>query len=81
MTGAPWLRLTLLDVRVLRASDAYRERTAERVARMAGCSEEEEEARRSLKRLRGKMMIEPDGRRPTGWLRTRRGDLALEHAP
>jgi len=46
---------------------------------MAGCSEEE--ARRSLKRLRGKMMIEPDGRRPSGWLRTRRGDLALEHAP
>jgi hypothetical protein len=79
MTGAAWLQLTLLDVRVLRATDAYRERTAERVARMAGCSEEE--ARRSLKRLRGKMMIEPDGRRPTGWLRTRRGDLALEHAP
>ena len=78
MTGAAWLQLTLLDVRVLRATDAYRERTAERVARMAGCSEEE--ARRSLKRLRGKMMIEPDGRRPTGWLRTRRGDLALEHA-
>ena len=79
MTGAPWLQLTLLDARVLRATDAYRERTAERVARMAGCSEEE--ARRSLRRLRGKMMIEPDGRRPTGWLRTRRGDLALEHAP
>ena len=79
MTGAPWLQLTLLDARVLRATDAYRERTAERVARMAGCSEEE--ARRSLKRLRGKLMIEPDGRRPTGWLRTRRGDLALEHAP
>jgi hypothetical protein len=79
MTGAPWLRLTLLDARVLRATDAYGERTAERVARMAGCSEEE--ARRSLKRLRGKMMVEPDGRRPSGWLRTRRGDLALEHAP
>lgn len=79
MTGAAWLQLTLLDVRVLRATDAYRERTAERVARMTGCSEEE--ARRSLKRLRGRMMIEPDGRRPTGWLRTRRGDLALEHAP
>ena len=79
MTGAPWLQLAPLDARVLRATDAYRERTAERVARMAGCSEEE--ARRSLKRLRGKLMIEPDGRRPSGWLRTRRGDLALEHAP
>jgi hypothetical protein len=79
MTGAAWLQLSLLDVRVLRATDAYRERTAERVARMAGCSQEE--ARRSLRRLRGKMMIEPDGCRPTGWLRTRRGDLALEHAP
>ena len=79
MTGAAWLQLSLLDARVLRATDAYRERTAERVARVAGCSQEE--ARRSLKRLRGKMMIEPDGRRPTGWLRTRRGDLALEHAP
>ena len=79
MTGGSWLQLTLLDVRVLRATDAYRERTAERVACMAGCSQEE--ARRSLKRLRGKMMIEPDGRRPTGWLRTRHGDLALEHAP
>jgi hypothetical protein len=79
MTGAPWLQLTPLDARVLRATDAYRERTAERVARMAGCSQEE--TRRSLKRLRGKLMIEPDGRRPTGWLRTLRGDLALEHAP
>jgi hypothetical protein len=79
VTGAAWLQLTLLDVRVLRATDAYRERTAERVAWMAGCSEEE--ARRSLKRLRGKLMIEPDGRCPSGWLRTRRGDLALEHAP
>jgi hypothetical protein len=79
MTGAPWLQLRSLDARVLRATDAYRERTADRVARMAGCSVEE--ARRSLKRLRGKLMIEPDGRRPAGWLRTRRGDLALEHAP
>jgi hypothetical protein len=79
MTGAAWLQLAPLDARVLRATDAYRERTAERVARMAGCSEEE--VRRSLKRLRGKLMIEPDGRRPSGWLRTRRGDLALEHAP
>ena len=79
MTDAPWLQLTVLDARALRATDAYRERSAERVARMAGCSQEE--ARRSLKRLRGTMMIEPDGRCPTGWLRTRRGDLALEHAP
>ena len=79
MTDAPWLQLTVLDARALRATDAYRERSAECVARMAGCSQEE--ARRSLKRLRGKLMIEPDGRCLTGWLRTRRGDLALEHAP
>ena len=78
MTGASWLQLAPLDAgaaRHRRVSRAEREC----VARMAGCSQEE--ARRSLKRLRGKLMIEPDGRCLTGWLRTRRGDLALEHAP
>jgi hypothetical protein len=79
MTGAVWLKLTPLEARVLRATDAYYERTVERVARIADCSEEE--ARGALRRLRGKMMVEPDGCRPTGWLCTRHGDLALEHAP
>jgi hypothetical protein len=31
MTGARWLGLAPLDARVLRATDAYRERTAEHV--------------------------------------------------
>jgi hypothetical protein len=76
-----WLSLTLgpLDARVLRATDPFRERTAERVARLADCSEDL--AGSSLRRLRGRMLVEPDGCRPTGWLRTRVGDVALEHQP
>ena len=79
MSGACWLALSPLDARVLRATDAFDVRRVERVARLAGCSEEL--ARSSLRRLRGRMMVEVDGSRPTGWLRTRHGDLALEHAP
>jgi hypothetical protein len=33
------------------------------------------------RRLRGAMLVEVDGCRLTGWLRTHRGDVALEHAP
>ncbi len=73
------LRLSALDARVLRATDPLRVRRAERIARLACCSEEL--AGSSLRRLRGRMLVEVDGRRPTGWLRTRDGDLALEHAP
>jgi hypothetical protein len=50
-----------------------------RVAKVAGCGEDV--AASSLKRLRRRLLIEPDGRRPTGWLRTRRGDVFLEHQP
>lgn len=73
------LILSGVDARVLRATDPMRERTVERVARLAGCSEEL--ARSSLRRLRGRMLVEPDGCRPSGWLRTRDGDVALEHQP
>jgi hypothetical protein len=75
----PRLRLSPLDARILRATDPMRERTAQRVATTADCSEDI--AHGCLRRLRGRMLIEPDGRRPTGWLRTRDGDLALEHQP
>jgi hypothetical protein len=71
--------LSELDARVLRTIDPRYERTVGRVARVAGCSEDV--ARGCVRRLRGWMLIEPDGCRPTGWLRTRRGDVVLEHQP
>lgn len=79
MNSAVSLRLSPLDVRVLRATDPFRERTAARVARAVGCSEDV--AASCLRRLRGRMLVEPDGCRPTGWLRTHDGDVALEHQP
>jgi hypothetical protein len=66
-----------LDARVLRATDAFSVRTAERVARQVGCSEDV--AQSCLRRLHGRMLVEVDGWRPSGWLRTRHGDVALEH--
>jgi hypothetical protein len=78
MNGAVSLRLSALDARVLRATDPLRERTAARVAGIVGC--EEDVAASCLRRLRGRLLIEPDGCRPIGWLRTRAGDVALEHA-
>lgn len=79
MTGPVWMALGSLDARVLRATDPMRVRTAERVARQVGCSEDV--ASSCLRRLRGRMLVEVDGCRPTGWLRTRDGDVALEHQP
>lgn len=79
MSGAVSLTLSALDARVLRATDPFRERTAERVARIVGCSEDV--AASCLRRLRGRMLVEVDGCRPTGWLRTDRGDVVLEHQP
>ncbi len=79
MSGSSWLVLGPLDARVLRATDPLRERGVERVARLAGCSEDL--ARSSLRRLRGRMLVEVDGSRPSRWLRTRHGDVALEHHP
>ena len=78
MSGVASLMLSALDARVLRATDPLRERTAERVAGIAGCCEDV--AASCLRRLRGRMLVEVDGRRPTGWLRTHRGDVALEYA-
>ena len=75
MSGPCWLMLSALDARVLRATDPVCVRRVERVARLAGCSEDV--ARSCLRRL----LVEDDGSRPTGWLRTRHGDVALEHAP
>jgi len=71
--------LSPLDVRVLRAVEPTRERTAARVAQLVGCAEDV--AASALRRLRKRMLVEPDGCRPTGWLRTHRGDLFLEHQP
>lgn len=77
MTGPSRLALSPLDARVLRATEPLRERTPERVARLAGCSEEL--ALSSLRRLRRRMLVEDDGCCPARWLRTYDGDLALEH--
>lgn len=71
--------LSAVDARVLRATDPLRERSVGRVAELAGCSEDV--ASSCLRRLRGRMLVEVDGCRPSGWLRTRKGDLALEHQP
>jgi hypothetical protein len=77
MNGAVSLTLCTLEVRVLRATDPLRERTVARVAGLVGC--EEDVAASCLRRLRGRMLVEVDGCRPTGWLRTHRGDVVLEH--
>jgi hypothetical protein len=79
MNAAVSLALSALDVRVLRATDPLRERTAARVAGIVGCSEDVVSS--CLRRLRGAMLVEIDGCRPPGWLRTRDGDVALEHQP
>lgn len=79
MNGAVSLTLSALDARVLRATDPRCERTPERVAQLAGCCEDV--AASALRRLRAHMLVEVDGRRPSGWLRTHRGDVALEHRP
>lgn len=72
-------RLSPLDARVLRAVDASYIRSVAGVAKLAGCAEDV--AASSLRRLRVRMLVEDDGCRPTGWLRTDRGDLMLEHQP
>jgi hypothetical protein len=79
MSGVLSLTLSALDARVLSATDPFRERSVVRFAELAGCSEDV--ARSCLRRLRGAMLVEPDGCRPTGSLRTRHGDVALEHQP
>jgi hypothetical protein len=77
MNGAVSLRLSALDVRVLRATDARYERSPEKVGELAGCAADV--ALSSLRRLRGVDLVEDDGCRPQRWLRTYRGEVALEH--
>ena len=79
MRGMAWLRLSALDARVLRAVDARYERSPERVGELAGCAPDV--ALSTLRRLRVASLVEDDGERPQRWLRTHRGDVALEHAP
>jgi hypothetical protein len=74
-----WLVLSALDARVLRATDARYERSPEKIGELAGCAAEV--ALSTLRRLRVRALVEDDGERPQRWLRARRGDVALEHAP
>jgi len=79
MNGAVSLTLSGLDARVLRATDARYERSPERVGELAGCATDV--ALSALRRLRVRDLVEDDGCRPQRWLRTHRGDVALEHQP
>jgi hypothetical protein len=79
MSGAVSLSLSALDARVLRATDARCERSPEMVGELAGCAADV--ALSTLRRLRCCCLVEDDGERPQRWLRTYRGDVALEHQP
>ena len=79
MTGGSWPVLSGLDARVLRATDARYERSPERIGELAGCAADV--ALSALRRLRVRALVEDDGEGPPRWLRTHRGDVALEHAP
>jgi len=77
MSRTSWPELSALEARVLRATDARYERSPERVGELAGCAADV--ALSTLRRLRVACLVEDDAR-PQRWLRTHRGDLALEHA-
>ena len=62
MTGAAWLTLSALDARVLRATDAWYERSPEKVGGLAGCAPDV--ALSTLRRLRVRGLVEVDGERP-----------------
>jgi hypothetical protein len=79
MNGAVSLALSALDARVLRATDARYERSPEKIGELVGCAADV--ALSALRRLRGACLVEDDGCRPQRWLRTHRGDVALEHQP
>lgn len=79
MNGAVSSRLSSLDALVLRATDARYERSPEKIGELAGCAADV--ALSALRRLRGAYLVEDDGERPQRWLRTHRGDVALEHQP
>jgi hypothetical protein len=71
--------LSELDARVLRATNPRYERSPEKIGERAGCAADV--ALSTLRRLRVRELVEDDGERPRRWLRTHRGDLALEHTP
>jgi hypothetical protein len=77
MTGGSSRMLSALDARVLRATDARYERSPEKIGELAGCAADV--ALSTLRGLRGAYLVEDDGERPQRWLRTHRGDVALEH--
>ena len=79
MSVGAWPMLSGLDARVLRATDARHARSPEKVGDLAGCAADV--ALSTLRRLRVGYLVEDDGERPQRWLRTDRGDIALEHAP
>jgi hypothetical protein len=79
MSSGGWPVLSGLDARVLRATDARCVRSPERIGELAGCAADV--ALSVLRRLRVRVLVEDDGERPQRWLRTHRGDVALEHAP
>jgi len=62
MTGAAWLTLSALDARVLRATDAWYQRSPEKVGELAGCAPDV--ALSTLRRLRVRGLVEVDGERP-----------------
>jgi hypothetical protein len=66
MVDAPMV--SALDARVLRATDQFRERSPAEIGQLAGCAPDV--ALSSLRRLRGRMLVEDDGERPQRWLRT-----------
>jgi len=71
--------LSALDARVLRATDVRYERSPEKIGELAGCAADV--ALSTVRRLRVACLVEDDGEHPQRWLRTDRGDVALEHAP
>lgn len=77
MSRVGWLSLSALDARILRATDPRYERSPEKIGELAGCAADV--ALSVLRRLRVRDLVEDDGERPQRWLRTHRGDVALEH--
>ena len=80
MTGGGWGgELSVLDARVLRATDALYTRSPEKIGELAGCAADVALSR--LRRLRACYLVENDYSRPRRWRRTHFGDVALEHSP
>jgi hypothetical protein len=74
-----WRELSALDARVLRATSARYERSPEKIGELAVCAADV--ALSALRRLRCAYLVEDDGGHPRRWLRTHRGEVALEHTP